>query len=295
MIDKESIALVVVLFNPSEDDIEFVHCIASEYGGVVADNSAFKNFTGTTIGKMTYVPLMENTGIAHAQNVSIQHILLNSHIKYILFLDQDSRFSTGFPLKMAEEYEKIKTDITNLAMLGPTILNKDTGESYRSCFHGDKKTKDGFIVRREIISSGSIVNRECLEHIGGMLNSLFIDFVDFEWCWRAKKKKYVCGITANISLNHKVGVNIKKIGNYSLMVWKPFRYYYQYRNYLWLSRTKYTPWQWRVATGIKFVLRLFYFPLVISDGWLCWKKMLKGIVSSFKGYSEFRKEAETHG
>jgi rhamnosyltransferase len=261
----------------------------------VADNSACESFAGTEIGKMTYVPLMENTGIAHAQNVSIQHILLNSHFKYILFLDQDSRFSNNFPLRMAEEHEKMKTVVPNLAMLGPIVVNKDTGDSYKSCFHDDKQSENGFIVRREIISSGSIVDRECLEHVGGMLDSLFIDFVDFEWCWRAKKKEYMCGITANISLNHKVGVNMKKIGNYSLMIWKPFRYFYQYRNYLWLSRTDYTPWQWRIATGVKFMLRLFYFPLLVSDGWQCWKKMLRGIACSFKGYSEFRKEIEEYG
>jgi len=294
MNDVDMIALIIVLFNPSQEDIDYIYDISAEYSGVVVDNSATRNFEGDQIGKMHYIPLMENTGIAHAQNVAIQFVQNTIHPKYILFFDQDSRCDKEFPLRMIAEYEIIKKDVPSLAMLGPTIVNNETGEAYKSCLHSDSRMANGFVTRREIISSGSLVGADSLKTVGSMLSSMFIDFVDFEWCWRARNKGFVCGVTENVSISHKVGVKDKTIGKYSLMVWKPFRYYYQYRNYIWLSLTCYTPWQWRVATGVKFLLRLIYFPLFISDGLNCWKQMLKGIRSSISGYAQFRKEMRSY-
>jgi rhamnosyltransferase len=62
----------------------------------------------------------------------------------------------------------------------------------------------------------------------------------------------------------------------------PGRYFYQFRNYLWLVRRKYVPLQWKIAMGIKYAARFIYFPLCIPSGVACWKNMLKGIRAGFK-------------
>lgn len=45
------------------------------------------------------------------------------------------------------------------------------------------------------------------ENRGGGINddSLFIDYVDHGWCWRAESKGFVNGITPKIKLAHYVG------------------------------------------------------------------------------------------
>ena len=287
MKNREDIAIITVLYNPSSDDLEFVKGISSVYNGVIVDNSSHHNFKDQQIGKMTYIPLLKNTGIAHAQNVAIKYIVENIQSKYIMFFDQDSRFQDSFPIRMREEYESIKRNVANLGLLGPVIINKETGDSYKSVFHPDQKSNNGFLPKREIISSGNIMELNVLSDVGLMLDSMFIDFVDFEWCWRAHTKGYVCGITPHISIAHTIGQKEMHIGKYVIGISAPFRYFYLYRNYLVLARRGYVPVQWKISYGVKFFARFFYFPFVVENGRECWKYMWRGIKDGIKGITSF--------
>ena len=271
------VAVVLVFYNPSESDIQNARTLSSVYGGVIIDNSD-KPFTDETmIGRMRYVCNHKNLGIAEAQNIGIKHILELGGYRHIVFLDQDSRLSASYPQDITSEFIHISSTVTNLASLGPTVSNKDTGEEYRSAIHTYQTDENGFSQRRHIISSGSCIPTKILRDVGFMDGGMFIDYVDYEWCWRAASKGYVCGITSKIHINHKVGKKELHIGNYKIIISAPFRYYYQYRNYFWLIRKKYVPLQWKIATGIKFSLRLVYFPLIVDGGTECWKFIIKGI------------------
>ena len=109
-----------------------------------------------------------------------------------------------------------------------------------------------------------------------------VDYVDFEWCWRAKAKGFVCGITPQVTMQHRVGRNEIKIFNHHVIVSSPMRYRFTYRNYLWLLRRSYVPRQWKIATGVKFVLRFLYLPFVADNGFAIWKNMCRGIREGLK-------------
>ena len=196
----------------------------------------------------------------------------------MVFFDQDSDFTEKYVRSIVDEYERISTVRKNLFLLGPTVINKTNGEEYRSVIHSDKKADQGFIEKREIISSGSCVSVDKLNQVGVMDARLFIDYVDFEHCWRANSKGYVCGITQNVTLPHKVGNNELHFPHgYRVIISAPFRYYYQYRNWLWLCRKGYVPRQWKINTCIKFMSRMIYFPFVVNEWKSIEKNMFKGI------------------
>ena len=224
---------------------------------------------------------IENKGIAEAQNQGLRSLLSRKDMTHVVFLDQDSRVADDYPLAIAREFDRI-VQSQRLAMLGPSVENTETGETYKSVIHKDQMAENGFIPRREIISSGSCTTIECLKDVGLNDGRLFIDYVDFEWCWRANSKGYVCGITPNLRISHHVGQKTISIFGYLIIISAPVRYFYQFRNYLWLVRRKYVPLQWKIATGIKNVARLVYFPLCIPSGVACWKNMLKGIRAGLK-------------
>lgn len=258
MIEVSHIAVVIILYHPSADDMGFVAHIGELYHTVVIDNSR------------------DNKGIAGAQNQGLQSLLDHEDITHVVFLDQDSRVTDDYPLSIAREYERI-SQTQRLAMLGPSVENSETGEAYKSVIHKNQVTGIGFIPRREIISSGSCASIECLRKVGLNDSRLFIDYVDFEWCWRANSKGYVCGITPNLRISHHVGQKTISLFGYLIIISAPGRYFYQFRNYLWLVRRKYVPLQWKIAMGIKNVARLFYFPLLVKQGGQSWKYMVKGI------------------
>lgn len=268
------VSIVIVLYNPSKEDINNIRNLANYYSGTIVDNSTVSHDIDS-IGMMTYITNGRNLGIAQAQNIGIKHIMSQQASQYIVFIDQDSRFPIDYPKRISYEYQQLENK--KIAILGPTVFNKDKNNEYKSIIHKYKTESNGFCERNHIISSGSCISIKSLQEIGLLDSNLFIDFVDFEWCWRAKAKGYKCGITDRLSIYHKVGKRELNFGKYKVIVSAPQRYFYQYRNYLWLIRRKYVPLQWKIATGIKFMLRLVYFPLCVKGGFACWREMIKGI------------------
>lgn len=271
------IGVVIIVFHPNARLLESkLKKLGNDVAVVVVDNTPNEtiNIEQTNI---TYIPLRENTGIANAQNVGIGNIL-DRGCTHVVFFDQDSDFTEKYVRSIVDEYERISTVRKNLFLLGPTVINKTNGEEYRSVIHSDKKADQGFIEKREIISSGSCVSVDKLNQVGVMDARLFIDYVDFEHCWRANSKGYVCGITQNVTLPHKVGNNELHFPHgYRVIISAPFRYYYQYRNWLWLCRKGYVPRQWKINTCIKFMSRIIYFPFVVNEWKAIEKNMFKGI------------------
>ena len=121
------------------------------------------------------------------------------------------------------------------------------------------------------------MSREAIEKVGVNNSRMFIDYVDFDWCWRANAMGYEYGTTKALSINHKVGRGELHFGKINVSISAPFRYYYQYRNYQWLLRRSYVPGDWKLRMGIKQALRFCYFPFLVKDGCKCWKYMAKGI------------------
>jgi rhamnosyltransferase len=93
-----------------------------------------------------------------------------------------------------------------------------------------------------LISSGMLVPSDTLRAVGEMEDALFIDHVDTEWCFRAKRGGYECHGVAAAHMEHELGRSRKRIW---LGRWRqvpdhpPERMYYLARNTLWLSRRDY--------------------------------------------------------
>lgn len=276
------VAVIIVLYNP---DLSSVKKTANRLGRVcsliLVDNSSVDNRASFVLENCQYIPLLENKGIAYAQNVGIDKAK-ELGCSHVVFFDQDSAIDPQFVCDIVEQYMSIEKTVCNLFLLGPKVYNEKTDEEYRSVFHRYESDENSFQQRREIISSGSCVALKKISDIGGLDNNLFIDAVDFEWCWRAFSKGYVSGITDKVHLKHNVGQREIKICGYSILISAPIRYFYQYRNYMWLCRRSYVPQAWKRNVGVKYFVRLFYFPIFVKAGFKIFKNMLKGISAGFK-------------
>ena len=274
LIQNEKVAVIIVLYNPDTNDIDNVRRIAQYNVGFVVDNSLIPFMDGETIGKMSYICNKANIGIAEAQNVALREILKGDY-EYVVFLDQDTRVAVDYPLQIAMEFSRI--DNGRLAVLGPQVVNAATGGQYASAIHKYEISENGFSLRKHIISSGSCMSINALKDVGLMWGELFIDYVDFEWCWRAASKGYQCGVTSHLQISHHVGQRELSIGKYKVIISAQQRYFYQYRNFIWLIQKKYVPLQWKCATCVKFLLRLVYFPILVNGGLKYWNNMIKGL------------------
>ena len=274
LIQNEKVAVIIVLYNPDTNDIDNVRRIAQYNVGFVVDNSLIPFMDGETIGNMSYICNKANIGIAKAQNIALREILKGDY-EYVVFLDQDTRVAVDYPFQIAMEFSRI--DNGRLAVLGPQVVNAVTGGQYASAIHKYEISENGFSLRKHIISSGSCMSINALKDVGLMWGELFIDYVDFEWCWRAASKGYQCGVTSHLQISHHVGQRELSIGKYKVIISAQQRYFYQYRNFIWLIQKKYVPLQWKCATCVKFLLRLVYFPILVNGGLKYWNNMIKGL------------------
>lgn len=280
--NRTDYALVIVLYNPNEEEKVAIKEVANEFPGALVDNSSSPTYSSSVIGQMKYISLGHNAGIAKAQNEGIRALIKSCNIKYIVFFDQDSKIPKSYPSNIVAEFERVNAmKGGRLSCLGPKVRDKNDGEEYHSVIHKQQPIENDFQMKSEIISSGSCISVEKIKEIGLFDERLFIDFVDTEWCFRAYSKGCVCGITERVLLDHEVGKRKLHLGNHIILISAPFRYFYQYRNLILLSVRDYVPMNFKFFKGAKFLIRWFYFPF-IRGGFERWRYMNKGIVAGIK-------------
>ena len=271
---------IVVVFHPDATILKKkLSRLGDKVSIVVVDNTPG---AAINVGQdnVTYIPLLANTGIANAQNEGIRY-LLASGCSHIVFFDQDSDSDSGYVDAIVSEYDRITARFPNLFLLGPSVVDKDSNEQYKP-LPGAESDDASFVVPRELISSGTCVSADRIRQVGLLKSSLFIDYVDFEWCWRAESRGLVCGMTRNVILLHKVGVRQKRVFGMVFIESAPFRYYYQYRNLLALCKLGYVPKAWKYKKLLRKALELLVLPAIFCNGRDILINSLHGIVAGLK-------------
>lgn len=259
------VGCVLVTYNP--DRILFKNVLSSVSAQVdsvfIADNSPAESQTTPFNGNnIIYYPMQENCGIAAAQNVGITYFL-EHNFDYIFFLDQDSLVEEQLVEKLLDDYIFLEKAGVNVVAVGPSVINRTSNKEYAQ---RTKKTAfENMVEANELTSSATLVAAGSFDQVGLMDESLFIDGVDHEWCWRAKAKGNFCFfIDKTIYLSHQLGEGDRFFALRKVAIPTPFRTYYQFRNYFWLLRRKYVPLRWKVKNGGKYFVKLFYYPLFVT-------------------------------
>lgn len=279
----EQIAVVIVLYYPEQKHIDHVLNLSSalDVSLIVVDNTPNRSLQQfEKDNSIVYIPLFENKGIAEAQNVGIRKAKAIG-CSFVSFLDQDSVLPANYMETLVAAYKRIDRNTSLVAVVGPTVVDKETGEEYHSLIHRDSKDSD-YIVTRQLISSGSIIPMRMFEKVGLMDSSLFIDYVDHEWCWRANSLGLQCVKLNTLVLLHHIGYRTIHIGAYQLEASSPIRYYYQYRNYFLLVKRMYVPRYWKIVHGTKLLFRPLWLPFCLKETLATWKYMFLGIRDGFK-------------
>lgn len=283
MISNEiNIGVIIILYGTKKINIKS-GTLPSNSLLIIVDNTPNQNLKIESTQHLKYISIGENLGIAEAQNRGIQ-AACNAGCTHVVFFDQDSIVPKGFIEKMVNEYERISHRLTNLFLLGPTVYNGREGSEYKSAIHADISTDFDFIPRREIISSGSCVSMDKINQVGILDSRLFIDYVDFEWCWRGNSKGLQSGITPHATLTHFVGLQEYHFFGQLIIISAPIRYFYQTRNFLWLIRSNYVPTSWKINNGIKRILFYPTYPFIVKQWREIYRNIWRGVIAGVKYY-----------
>ena len=227
----ERIAGVVILFNPELKTSEYIFSYLPHVEKLyVIDNSKSKSSIGaelTKANKIVYYHDGENDGIAKRLNEACRQAIAEG-FEWLLTMDQDSFFSQN-AISAYINCLKNLADKPHIAITGVRFIGKRENETI--CNY--KETKG-------VITSGSIVNLNLFRQIGDFDEALFIDQVDYEYCFRAILKGFKIIQFENIFFSHSLGessmhVSLKNFKKTNRSLHSPVRIYYMIRNYFYIK------------------------------------------------------------
>ena len=188
------------------------------------------------------IRLYKNSGIGKAQNIGILKAI-EDRADFTLLSDQDTIYPQDYIKQMISNYDSI-ADTLNVAAIAPVFRETNKGGENEGFFSLDginsSKTKSQLICEdvAQVIASGLIINNNLLPDIGMMDEDLFIDWVDFEWCWRARSRGYRIIGCKNVVINHTLGDSAVEISGKKYSLHSPERNYYIVRNGIYIALTK---------------------------------------------------------
>lgn len=230
----------------------------------------------------------DNEGIGAAQNAGIRQALADGASHVIIF-DQDTVVDDGFVDALLAAEGKAINDGINVGITGPIYFSHDDGFSYPILTIEDGIYKtisptdfDTYCQVSHLIASGELIRREVLESCGFMSEDYFIEYVDYEYCFRIAKQGYKCIVTNKAKMCHQMGDKQIMIRGRKIGIYSPFRRYFTCRNAFLIQKESIYPKIFRkrylrLALG-KFAISVIYGPNRFQQLRYCCKGIWDGII-----------------
>lgn len=273
---------IISLFNPNPIVVANCELIAEQVDSVILCDNSKENHQHyfSNINNSVYVYNNQNMGIPKAFNrVLIHNNWCNDDV--VVFFDQDSCISGGYIRKLIAEFHRVDKKVRNLGCIGPIYYNTSNNqiEIPRLKQYVDNHT---YIVDN-IITSSMLMYYGTLKKIGFWNEKLFLDFADWDLCWRLKRAGYCCCLTDKVTLRHTLGEGEKHIGPIRIRIGAPQREYYQTRDALYLLAEKYVPLKMKIRLLLNVTVRPIFHIVFLSKRIERIRFIVKGIRDCFKG------------
>ncbi|MBC3898675.1 glycosyltransferase [Acetobacterium malicum] len=228
---NEKICAGIVLFNPDIDRLkENITSIVEQVQAIYLQDNGSSNISQIEeyLAKEKKVVLSRNStnkGIAWALNRICERGLQDG-FEWIITLDQDS----VCPENMVSGFESY---LKNADMLCPKIVDRNYGLLDGS----ERKTE----IIKECITSGCLLYLKSWVSINGFDEVMFIDGVDFEFCYRMNKAGMKILRVNGVVLYHEIGsISIRKFLGLKVIVknHSAFRKYYIAKNIIYMARKR---------------------------------------------------------
>ncbi|WP_010224119.1 glycosyltransferase family 2 protein [Pseudomonas donghuensis] len=276
--DKK-VAIILTVYNP--DVVELVDNLRTyvdQVDVVVLSDNSDNVLAQAAVRKLVSVSpkivlnqLFNNVGIAKAQNLGLR-IALDLGCDFFIEMDQDSKLPPSYVARLLNCFDSLVEEGRLVGGVGPLAVKKGSDEIY----DGLNRAK-GVIEVDYTLSSGFLVSRHAMERIGEKNEDLFIDFVDWEWCWRSRALGYQIFIDTTLEIGHMLGDGHKLFFGFKIGMPSPIRHYYQYRNFIYLLSKSFVPGKWKIKYFLIMGSKLMIVPLILDRKMRRLQYIFKGI------------------
>lgn len=283
-----NITAVIVTYYPNEDVLtRLVSALVSQVDRLlIVDNNSQDFDFSTIVASSKQISLHvnhENLGVAAGYNQGVSFAIEQSSSHVILF-DQDSLPTPTMVGELVNALTVANTKGLSVAAVGPCYQEISGGDQSPfvkvsgiglSRVNHDGKTP---VEVDHLISSGCLIPIEAFKSIGLFEEQLFIDYVDTEWCLRARYKGFALLGIPSATMMHDLGDGHLTILKKRIVLHSPLRHYYLIRNGIWLIKQPWITWQWRVLDAIRLTKVFLVLSIFPKNSFNHFKMMLTGVL-----------------
>ena len=206
------VVAVFVTWNPELDRLSAaVASVAYQVERVIIIDNGSRNFEGL---KSRFAPLAEvelvgqrdNLGIGVALNVGVNRALRSEPI-WVLTMDQDTLVSSGAIHAIVEDFGMLDESVQSKCAILALRPRPQPGSNWLTRYAEsllELEDCGDFTERRAVITSGNLVRADVAGRVP--FNELmFIDQVDFEYCFELRRRGYLVLRQKVVTLDHVLG------------------------------------------------------------------------------------------
>jgi rhamnosyltransferase len=292
------ICAIAVTFNPDPHRLGAVlSALGPQVGQIfVVDNgSSNRAELVALVASLPNAGLLElcrNMGIGAALNRGVDAARA-ANFDAVLLMDQDSIPSSTMVADLARGLRLLSSRDDAVAAIGPRFLDRHSGNLSRHVVFGgwrvgraDCMSPNKPVVVDFLITSGSLIPMEALRAVGPFDEGLFIDHVDTEWVLRAQAKRYRAYGDCTAVMEHDLGEYRRRVwlGRWrEVPIHKPFRYYYIFRNSIWLRGQPHASAAWKRVDAMRLAQILGFMVIFHPRRLTVLSMILRGLYDGLRG------------
>jgi len=205
---SDNVVAVIVTMQPKSDVIHHIETLIGQgVRTVVVDNGTDAGASPildsiAALGAVEVIRNPVNVGIARALNQGAE-AAINAGADWLLTLDQDAAPGPEI-IRVAGGTFDAYPQPDRIAVIGSTST-ADAARPTRPVEPGQT-----WIEARTVITAGSFVSMVAFRALGGYRDDLFVDYVDIEFCLRARARGYRVVASRTPAMTHRIGRPTKR-------------------------------------------------------------------------------------
>ncbi|MGA2399156.1 MAG: glycosyltransferase family 2 protein [Steroidobacteraceae bacterium] len=194
------VCAILVSYHPDPELPRRVTRILGQVGALVIVDNGSGDEARAMLARIAADPRVSlvlnpaNLGVARGLNLGVEQAR-TSGFAWVLLLDQDSELQDGM-LRAIIEVRAAYPEPSRVAVIGASY-----GEETRPA----RKPWAAWEEVESVITSGSLIPLALHAAIGPFREELFIDYVDIDYCYRARSKGYRVLRTTQPLMSHTIG------------------------------------------------------------------------------------------
>jgi len=232
--------------------------------------------------------LGSNKGVASALNAGFFWAQAQQ-ADYVISFDQDSEPAPDMVARLLRACSALQADGHRVGAVGPQQIDPQggTAAAFIAPVFGPRQRlfpRPGEALEVDhLISSGCLVPMAAWRDAGTLLDALFIDYVDIEWCLRLRHRGWRLYGVGGAQLMHRIGEGVQKLGRRQVAWHGPLRHYYLFRNGIHLQKLPHIGLAWKLSDALQLLKKFVFFSLVARPRGAHLRAMLRGMRDGWRG------------